>query len=438
MTNYNHRTIVQVVVEAQSPLAVYGGQDATYTDALVSKDVNGLPYIPGTSIAGVIRHTLKDAGVDSDAILGNQDEGSRTIFSDALLVGKEGVAVDGLASIDWDDPFYRSFELLPLRQHVKINEKGTAVDGAKFDQEVVYKGARFVFSIEMVSTEKTCGEIEEILNVLRSAELHFGSGSRKGYGSVKVMGLNKLDFNLSVPQELESYLALDSSLSSINALSNYGKYESDKVIRYALTLSPEDFMMFGSGFGDKEVDAVPVVESIIEWEEGKPVFRDSCTLIPASSLKGALRHRVAYHYNRLNHYWAGSADAKAADENVAVRELFGYEENTAERVLQVRGNVLFKDIIECANLPEKIFNHVAIDRFTGGALDGALFSEKATYAKGREFKTDIYLVKKGYSANVVEAFEAALNDLCSRLLPLGGATTKGYGCFTGEFYKEEK
>ena len=43
---------------------------------------------------------------------------------------------------------------------------------------------------------------------------------------------------------------------------------------------------------------------------------------------------------------------------------------------------------------DKILNHVSIDRFTGGAIDGALFSEKATYGKDTEFTTEILLHEK--------------------------------------------
>jgi len=89
---------------------------------------------------------------------------------------------------------------------------------------------------------------------------------------------------------------------------------------------------------------------------------------------------------------------------------------------------------------DKIFNHVAIDRFTGGAMDGALFSEKVSYFEdeNKEVCIDIWLEKTEFSEKVINAFEETLKDVCKGLLPLGGMTTKGHGIFTGKLLKDSK
>ena len=83
-----------------------------------------------------------------------------------------------------------------------------------------------------------------------------------------------------------------------------------------------------------------------------------------------------------------------------------------------------------------MINHVSIDRFTGGAREGALFNEKATYAKGKEIKFTVLLNKSVTDADVISAWENTLEDLCKSMLPLGGAVNKGYGMFTGEWNKQ--
>lgn len=86
---------------------------------------------------------------------------------------------------------------------------------------------------------------------------------------------------------------------------------------------------------------------------------------------------------------------------------------------------------------EKIFNHVAIDRFTGGASDGALFSEKANRTK--DLTIDLYLDRTDFDdSNIITALERALYDICRGLLPLGGMVTKGHGIFTGQLLKDSK
>ena len=56
---YRYRLLCRIVMESATPLAVGSGQKDIFTDATVARDANGLPYIPGSSIAGVIRHSLK-------------------------------------------------------------------------------------------------------------------------------------------------------------------------------------------------------------------------------------------------------------------------------------------------------------------------------------------------------------------------------------------
>ena len=58
-SGYNHRFLARFVIEAETPLAVGSGEKDVLTDALVATDVNGLPYIPGTAIAGVVRHMIE-------------------------------------------------------------------------------------------------------------------------------------------------------------------------------------------------------------------------------------------------------------------------------------------------------------------------------------------------------------------------------------------
>jgi hypothetical protein len=164
-------------------------------------------------------------------------------------------------------------------------------------------------------------------------------------------------------------------------------------------------------------------------------------LIPATSVKGALSHRTAFHWNRLNGYFAGNPEAKVGYENEAVRLLFGYEDQATKT--QQRGNLLFSDVIEAKeSVIDKVLNHVAIDRFTGGAIEGALFSEKTSYGKGQTFemtimaKRDALIVRSDKDVTTQEALEGALQDICKGLLPLGGGVNRGNGVFMGTLSRD--
>ena len=139
---------------------------------------------------------------------------------------------------------------------------------------------------------------------------------------------------------------------------------------------------------------------------------------------------------------------KTGRDNEAVKVLFGSEgENIGDKMKnQLRGNLIFSDIIENAlEATDKILNHVSVDRFTGGAIDGALFSEKPTYGKGAEFTTEILFNEKAVKClvekeklnfeGIQEVFESALKDICTGMLPLGGGVNRGNGVFNGSVTK---
>lgn len=438
-TKYTHRLLAQIIIEATTPLAVGSGEKDILTDALVATDVNGLPYIPATSIAGVIRGMIgKEKSNDFFGFQAKKTgKGSEIIFSEAKILNSESEVIDGLDLKAKSDPLLKKYEELPIRQHVKINEKGVSPDGGKFDEQIVFAGTRFCFEMEMVSNSKENENFEKILNQLQSNTFRIGGGTRSGFGAIEVIDLQKKYLDLRILNDLEAYLNKSSALNTDFWDKNYNpqeQYNSDEWIEYKLQLQPDDFFLFGSGFGDDEADMTPVKGRKVDWSSGKGKLKDNLVLIPATSVKGALSHRVAYYFNKNNGYYVGNPKAKFGNDNKAVQDLFGFEDQDTKT--QQRGNLIFSDVIVQKEVREKVLNHVAIDRFTGGAIKGALFTEKVIYGKEQSFEMTILAKKDALKDETVKtAFENALNDICTGMLPLGGGVNRGNGVFTGSFTK---
>lgn len=435
---YTHRLLARIVIEAKTPLAVGSGEKDVITDALVATDVNGLPYIPGTSIAGVVRNMFKQNSID-DSAFGFQDKGSEIIFTEAKILNSKGKVVDGLNPDSFNDPLLKCYMELPIRQHVRINEKGVTDKAGKFDEQIVFAGSRFCFEIEMVAKDVESTAFKNMLSTLYDKTFRIGSGTRSGFGEIEVVSLKTRELDLKDDTDRKDYInktsnLFDSSFWDKKAEESKDKYgdttNPEKWYRYELTLQPEDFFLFGSGFSDDEADMTPVKARKVEWSGDKGELKDNLTLIPASSVKGALAHRVAFYWNKLNGLYIGNPDAKTGSENEAVKELFGFEDGTKQK----RGNLLFSDVFETP-LPDKLINHVSIDRFTGGAIDGALFQEKTTYGKGKTFTLTIMAKKDVVDGKdkLKETLENAINDICSGMLPLGGGVNRGNGIFNGSF-----
>ena len=469
---YTHRYLARFVIEAKTPLAIGSGERDVMTDRLVATDVNGFPYIPGTALAGVLRNALTTQGNQKiiNDLFGYQakddGQGSRLILSSAQMVGIDGKVIDGLQENKFEDPFYANFKNLPIRQHVRISHKGAAEQGGKFDEQIVFKGTRFCFEMELVGNESDEKDWNLLLDEFTNPAFRIGGGTRKGFGAIKVEKAKSEVLDLTMEENLNQYLEKSSELNDKFWTSVKDKKPDmgeTNLIKYQLTLTPDDFFLFGSGFGNEDgsADMSYVTEKVIDWESGEGKFSEEKVLIPGTSVKGALAHRTAFHFNKLKEVFADKMDEPnfcssliqkgywipdncknfdssnkedvfkmMTDGNPAVRAMFGYSANDDEGK---RGNVIFSDIFSKNNFSKKLLNHVAIDRFTGGAMDGALFSEEVTATK-EQFPLEIF-VKKDMNGEYLEAFECALNDLCTGMLPLGGGTMRGHGCFNGTIYK---
>lgn len=455
----NHRYIARLKIEAKTPLFVGSGSSSLLKDALVQKDHHGLPMIPGTSLAGVLRHSIEALNPNKHGYLkdifgyqssdSNEGRGSRLKVSAASFLLENDNVAENLATVI-PEKVSKKMDHLPVRQHVRINDKGAAEKNGLFDNEVVHKGARFVFEVELKGTAEDKDTWQEIIEIFKSPAFRVGQGTRNGYGNLEVIKLFEKDYNLEKENDFEAYLNFD---PSFNALLPFVpvKDVADKAYRgavqYTLSLEPDDFFIFSEGFGDDEVDNKPITEEVMEYSDGKIEFVEQ-TLIPGSSIKGALAHRVAYHHNKRQKNFADQLTQEPAkylgEENAAVTTLFGKkgeikknERGKGENVGQ-SGIILIDDLYYDDIDNEKIFNHVAIDRFTGGGIDGALFSEKVSYKKDGQLEFKITLTKLELAAHIQNALEDALKDICKGLLPLGGMTTKGFGMFTGALKKDGK
>lgn len=410
--------VANITIQAKTALKI-GSKNADFLqDSPIQKDWNNLPMILGTSITGVLRKELDKE--NANILFGDEDsnkkdaKGSKTIISNALLLD-ENEKVNETLLLNKSD-FLQKITILPIREHNAINSKGVTIDKSKYDEEVIYKGTRFRFRIEMI--ESCEDEFNKVLDLLFLNTFRIGAGSSKGFGQVEVVNISYDKFDTSSKE----YENLTSSLNE--AFSNsYTKKDmkNNSYIKYELKLIPDDFFMFGSGFGDDEADMTPVYEKVVDYKNKK--LTDEKVLIPASSIKGAISHRTTYHYNLLNEIFIDSENKTPFE---VVESIFGAKKDKDKEGF--KGNILISDLY-LDNTSIKVFDHVSIDRFTGGAIDSALFQEK-TITTNEEFTLEI-LIKNIDDKKAIEAFEKTIKEITTGMLSLGGATTKGHGVFSG-------
>lgn len=422
-----NKFIANITIMAKTPLKVGSNGIDFLQDSPVQKDWNDLPMILGTSIAGALRAKFDKAnkffGDDqSDTKDKNLSQGSKVIISNALLCDELGKVSENL--LVKKSRFQELFSSLPKRDHTAINSKGVAKEHSKFDEEIVYKGAKFKFNLELLEVDTACeDDFKYILSLLYQNSFRLGGGSTKGFGKIEVVKITYDKFDLASQKYEELENTLNANFTQI--YENKNQVDENYEI-YEISLTPDDFYMFG-GWYDKEVDNSPVYEKVIIHKDDKSYLSSRKILIPASSVKGAISHRSTYHYNLLNDKFIGDNDIF-----LNVDEIFGSKKDKDKK--GCKGKIIFSDIFLDDDKESKIFDHAAIDRFTGGAIDGALFQEKTISSK-QELKFEI-LLDKNVKNKALEAFEKTLDDLCNGMLPLGGYTTKGHGMFSGKWSKK--
>ncbi len=483
---FPYRYIARIIVEAKTPLAIGSDDVKEDQDSPVTKDFNGLPYIPGTAIAGWLRTKLKNLDKlfgekpDSD---NDQPEGSNIITSDAYLLDDTYKVHQQVELLD--DDYFNKFRNLPIRQHVAINHLGAAENGALFDREIVYKGSRFKFEIALELEKENNDAWQQILNAFYTDDFYIGGGQFDGFGELELVEIKEAKFDLE--SDLEKYLEIDVDMNKDKEIfvTIFPEEEQTKNIEkktkyydettYTLT-GENSFHHFGAGYGDIDVDQVNYKEEVIIWNNNVPNFVEKY-VIPATSIKGVLAHRVAYYYNvekgnfvedligdikentekqlqqkydvrhiqpadtiealqqqkdELEKVLAGLEKETFKPENLfddvigknnpGVVELFGRAKDSNKQTGQT-GKIIIKDIYLDGNLKEHIFYHNKIDRFTGGTVDSALYSEKVLHIP--EAKLCIKVKKDMQN----DSLNKALAELTQGKLPVGGLVNKGHGMF---------
>lgn len=458
----DHRYVARFTIKATTPLKVGTGKTGLLTDQLVATDVNGFPYIPGTAITGVLRNFFdkenekewvkKIFGYNEKEGDKSDGKGSRLIVSSAHMVGENGQVLEGLLNPnDYNSEFYHEFISLPQRDHVRITHKGVgdSKNSGKFDDQIVFKGTRFVFEIELQGTEDDEKDWNKLIEAIQQPSFRLGGGTRKGFGEIGVAQIESKSYNLTKNDELTAYLNKSVLLTTEKTFGDIETIEKkNKNKDYKLSLKPEDFFLFSSGASNSDTDMLPKKEKIINWTKDERIFKPNFSteqiLIPATSVKGAIAHRTAFYYNKRNEIYADKLVAgKTIDDyvginNKAVKALFGFEanenntDNDTDKNVKAgqRGHVIISDVYKESHQTKQL-NHVAIDRFTGGAIDGALFNEEVVKIDKYELNITIDGKFKTDDDKIIEALEYALNDICTGMLPLGGGVMRGHGCFTG-------
>lgn len=471
--------IARLVLEAKTALSMTSGLSEGTFDTQLVRDANGLPALPASSVAGVLRHLWLENHdeTSADALFGYQKEkegqASRLTLSWGALLDSQGRPAQGLLMDEQrqrlEDPLYQAVlaqaDVPITRDRVRITHRGAASHRGKFDRAVLPAGHRFALEVRLWSQDKTDATWEELLRLFSHPLFRLGDATRAGLGAMRLIACHANSFDLKDPDQIEAFQKLTPDLTDYNGLDDLTDklrvdHASDRFIQGTLHLEADGFWRIGEGeepLLDKDdnnnplkaADLLPKTEEIVTWHPTAGAERQlRLCLLPASSLKGALAHRMAFHYRCLTGQWADDLEGEPDDSRpIALDALFGAvksSESQNEESGQV-GALIIDDLwVKNGTHQVARLMHNAIDRFTGGVRDRVLFEEESLY--GGSLKATIILdtqrlhknldllnlEKEKEEATLRQALQLALDDLCQKRLALGSRTTSGNGFFSGE------
>lgn len=459
----NQLRILRVVLELDSPLALASGDGSGLFDSPCAVDANGLPCLPGTSLAGAMRawwrSQLNAAHPDQDWFgfvpMGDQGaaaQRSRLHISMGHIHNAKNQPVDQPMSRSQlqADPILGTLlgAHMPVREHVRLNDRGAAADTAKFDRSHVPAGHRFTFQIQLRLRTDNAASWEAARNALMAAlktgDIMLGGATRTGLGRVKVVDAREL--LLKLPGDVEKISAHQSLTSSFKAPNLVEarlptrpatQAVSDAPLDIQLELAALDLWRVGSSGVEslamadgRQPDTQPYSEHRVIWQNGQGSV-ETRKIVPGAGIKGALAHRTTFHFNRHSARWATQEGEQAP--LTAVTALFGQALDDGSGHAGCV-HIADADLLPVPRPTRHDQPHVRLDRFTGGAWNGALFSE-SLLARGAITLTMRIDTRRLMAPNSpatgaeLLALAEALADLGEGRLSLGAGAARGLGRF---------
>lgn len=453
-TTESQLKIARIVLELITPLSIGSGEDDPLYDTPLIRDGNGLPTIPATSLAGVLRRLVKLApwgqASDESFLFGDSDTPSRLRLTFGHIHNAQNKAVDRLqpASTLHTDPILGPLltQQPAVRERNRLNHQGVVDERGKFDRNITPAGHRFSCQFTLAyckaDQEKANTAWNALQQAMQSPILRLGGATRSGLGAVKLHQWREVSLDLTQRSDHQRFIQINRDLSQ--PLPDFFKKSPGMSIASpqnwdirTFTLSPLTHWRTGHGgqslkndVRGKAPDLLPLTETIVCWDGAQQGSLQYRVVFPGSSIKGALRHRTEFHYRcqRLGE------TVRDGEIEQALELLFGNKKDGEE------GRAGRLTINDCyLNLPtlDKVANltHNSIDRYTQGGRDGALFTEQrlqemlAIQLVIAPIHATADAATRQQATAVEQSFAQALDDLQQGRLALGAASGRGDGYF---------
>jgi CRISPR/Cas system CSM-associated protein Csm3 (group 7 of RAMP superfamily) len=400
---------------------------------LVDTDPWGRPHLPGTSLAGALREMVTCAADSATA-----DE----LFGHVLPAGTGNIdEVDARASLLWVlgtrpvGPDGTELRTVPtqVRASTAISRsRGAAERNTLRVEEVLPPGSRFETFLRW-DDAPTAG-LEMLLAMLADWQPLMGRGTSRGRGRCVIDKICYGTLDLGEPAGLYRWLStsgpeLARTVSSTEIDLTGKSFQPRALLRLSMAISGP--LRVGSGEPPEAIGD--------EGQQVTPMFRDGNRyVLPGTGLKGLLRSRVEYILRSV-----GISPSPCLNQQCGTCwtcKVFGHaggQDSSAEAVGE-RAQVRIPDaVIEKPVLVQR--KHVAIDRFTGGAHPGLLYTVDALESGNFTFAVEPLVDDEppDRMTEIRALLRLVFQDLNDGLIGIGAGVARGYGSVNADLASAE-
>jgi CRISPR/Cas system CSM-associated protein Csm3 (group 7 of RAMP superfamily) len=393
------KIVIEGEIELLCPAIIGSGKDEN-SDVDLLKDSQGNAYIPATSFAGVLRHSIK-LGSNKNQI--EYFWGSQREESNHEKIRQSSIIIDDLLPVNEPN--------IEIRDGVKIdNKRGIAKDKGKFDYEIIGSGSKFKLRMEVTLNnqydEFKKDMLKKIIAFLQNEKIRIGAKTNSGFGRIKLSSHKIYTFDFSKKEDVLRWLKQDFSVISELNVEDFEPTEKTFTINADFIIKNSLIVRSYNYDPDK-----PDIEHI--KSNKKPV-------LPGTSIKGAIRARAERIIKTL-----GKPDS-------IITDLFGDVDEKRKKAK--KGKITVEEAI-IEGYPEEVQTRIKIDRFTGGVIESALLETKPIFSKENPSNFDIKITINNYEDHEAGLMLLVLKDLWTGDLPIGGEKAIGRGVLQGKCAK---
>ena len=407
------KTYYELRLKALSPLRI-GGGSAENTDTDILVDGRGIPFIPGSSLAGVLREMLPDEDIRKElfgdveiaADAGNKPgaRASLILVSDAELADEKKEDSKKIKETEDENSF-----LISVRDGIGLDEWGMVIRGAKYDFETAEVRGDFRAVLECNFEEPgQQAAMEQVLASAVSGGLHLGARTSRGYGRMTCT-VRKRTFRF--PEDTAAWLqfrpfADDAFKEGTEIVQPAPETNSDRtIIRLIFTLEGNLSIRVREANAEAREDGTNPDDVTIKNQNGNPV-------IPGTAWAGSFRH----HMQDINRELAGEKLPETR-----IDRLFGKGQKGDD---STKSRLWFSESVIEGGEPV-INTRNAVDRFTAAPTNGTLFTNEEWHGGQGEL---LIRYKTGdLSDSEKSLLAAAVMDLSLGMMTVGGGAATGRG-----------